>query len=373
MNIHFFVRTLNEKSGGGSHYNSIAYVRALRKAGHTVQAHVLYDAQDNAFPSDIQPVVHAGLGLSFLGERAYLARLLKEYERDADIFFLYAVEFAWGGGLYRKRGGTKPVVVYMDAYLASMGVTHPRAGFIGYRYKRFLWDKTIGLSDAKHVDRFLPCSPYIGEAYKQFGFPKNKFTVLPNIVPPPASTVSAKPSGAGPHILYVGRFTHDKGVDLLIDVLAERKFLGTLTLVGDGEMRGEIETAARKTGLCVEMPGWIPQGELGAYYGASDIFVHPARWPDPAPRGIVDALHHGLPVVVPDTGGGSWIAGSAGRVFKTGDKESLKEILYPIIDDAAARTRLAMAARGEAHKFEQAVVYPQLESILTAAIKNAHA
>ena len=372
MNIHFFVRTLNEKSGGGSHYNSIAYIRALRKAGHTVQVHVLYDAQDNAFPSDIQPVVHGGLGLSFLGERAYLARLLKEYEPEADIFFLYAVEFAWGGGLYRKRGGTKPVVVYMDAYLASMGMAHPRrAGFAWYRYKRFLWDKTIGLSDAKHVDRFLPCSPYIGEAYKRYGFPEDKFTVLPNIVPPPdAPAPVARGKGDGLRVLYAGRFTYDKGVDLLIGALSEKKFTGALKLVGDGEMRGAIETAAREAGLRVEMPGWIPQRELSAYYDAADIFVHPARWPDPAPRGIVDALHHGLPVVIPDTGGGSWIAGSAGRVFKTGDKESLAGALNPLIDDAAVRARLALAARGEAHKFEQAVVYPQLEGILKSAIAH---
>src|SRR3989344_4814175 len=118
MKVHFLVRTLNEATGGGSHYNSIAYIRALRKGGHSVEVHVLYPG-GNAFPVDISPIVHQGFGLGHLGERAYIAKLLRQYESEADIFFLYAVEFAWGGGVYRRTGGRVPVVVYMDSYLTS--------------------------------------------------------------------------------------------------------------------------------------------------------------------------------------------------------------------------------------------------------------
>jgi hypothetical protein len=152
MKIHFFVRTLDEATGGGSHYNSIAYMRALMAAGHTVVAHVMYDVPYNSFPEGITPIVHKGFGLSFLQERKLIAELLKQYENEADIFFLYAVEFAWGGGLYRRTGGKKPVVVFMDAYLSSMRRVKPKNFSLWlYQFKRLPWDKTIGLCRSPHT------------------------------------------------------------------------------------------------------------------------------------------------------------------------------------------------------------------------------
>jgi glycosyltransferase involved in cell wall biosynthesis len=369
MRIHFFVRTLDEKTGGGSHYNSIAYMRALKEAGHTVVPHVLYDAGNNSFPSDLQPIVHQALGKSFLEERAYLAELLKEYEKDADVFFLYAVEFAWSGGLYRREGGKTPVAVYMDAYLASMRVTHaPTWKAKWYQLKRWPWDKFVGLRDVAHVDRFLPCSPYIGEVYKRFGFPKDRFTTLPNIVPPPDEGVAARPNGM--NIIYVGRLTYDKGMDLLFTALKALNYDGTLTVVGDGEMRGYIEREKFSCGFSVDMKGWVPQREVARYYRAAGIFVHPARWPDPAPRAIVDALSCGLPVVVPDTGGSSWIAGEAGEVFTTGDIESLTRALKRCITDPVHLSGLAARASEQGKRFEKEAVLRQIEQILLEVTKS---
>ena len=108
MRIHFFVRTLNDATGGGSHYNSIAYIRALQAQGHLIKVHVFSNAPSNSYPEDITPLVHDGWGMSFRRSRAYLAELLHKYESEADAFFLYAVEFTWGGGLYRRTGGKVP-------------------------------------------------------------------------------------------------------------------------------------------------------------------------------------------------------------------------------------------------------------------------
>lgn len=368
MRIHFFVRTLDEKTGGGSHYNSIAYMRALKEAGHTVVPHVLYNAGNNNFPEDLEPIVHEALGKTFLEERAYLAELLRQYEKEADVFFLYAVEFAWSGGLYRRIGGKVPVMVYMDAYLASMRVTHaPTWKAKWYQFKRLPWDKLVGLRDAAYVDRFLPCSPYIGEVYKKFGFPKDRFTVLPNIVPVPEEGVAERP--AGMNIVYVGRLTHDKGIDLLLEALTRLDYKGTLTVVGDGETRSALEQARSSVPFSIDMKGWVPQKEVARYYRAADLFVHPARWPDPAPRAIVDALHCGLSVVVPDTGGSSWIAGKAGVVFRTGDVESLVEMLAPVLQDAPLRRNLSSWVLEEVKKFSQEAFLAKMHRILESVAR----
>ncbi len=369
MKIHFFVRTLNDEKGGGSHYNSIAFIRGLREQGHSVTVHVFSGQGGNHFPPDIEPILHDGWGLSFLKSRNYIAQLLKEYEADADAYFLYAVEFAWGGGLYRRRGGKTPVVVYMDAYLPSMNEVHyPTFKEKIYHYKRLPWDKTVGLLDARYIDRFLPVSSYIGNVYKKFGFPKDRFTVLPSIVPPPPPEVLASTSqknNDAVDILYVGRLIYDKGVDVLIDALGElREFSWRLTLVGDGDMRKSIEAQVAQSNLPIDIKGWVTREEVWEAYKKADLFVHPARWADPGPRSITDAMWCGVPAIVPDTGGSSGIAGKAGIVFKTGDKNSLKDALKSFLENPALREQLISHTRAEAERYEEHTVYPQLENIL---------
>ncbi len=369
MRVHFFVRTLNYKSGGGSHYNSMAYIRALRAHGHTVVVHVLYP-RGNDFPPDIEPVVHQGFGLGHFGERAYIAELLKQYESEADAFFLYSVEFMYGGGLYRRRGGAVPVLVYMDSCIPSLFTTNFEAMSWSswfYQFKRWPWDKTFGLRDARSVDRFLPCSPYIGETYIRFGYPKDSFTVLPNIV-----RNTARPRA--PHdarkltVLYVGRFALIKGVDMVVNAMVELKRFGArLVLVGDGEMRASLEQTIRDSGINASMPGWIPEGELGPHYEAADIFVHPTRCLDAAPRSVTEAVQWGLPAVVPDTGGAAWIAGKAGLVYRASSQKALTRALQELLESADLRAKLSLGAPAEGARFEEGVVYPQLEAALLKA------
>lgn len=373
MRIHFFLRSLNDSTGGGSHYNSLAFIRALRAHGHTVVVHVFYD-RGNAFPEDVQPIVHDGFGRGHLGERAYLAELLKESEPEADAYFLYAVEFAWGGGLYRRTGGKVPCVVYMDAYLSSMRRTHPRdLSMWWYQFKRLPWDKTIGLADANHIDQFLPVSGYIGDVYKEFGFPKDRFTILPSIVPPPPEAPLIVKDPSEVRVLYVGRLIYEKGLDLLIDALESlQQFPWKLVIVGDGPLRGEIEERVRTSGLPIDVKGWVTREEVWQAYHRADIFVHPARWSDPGPRSIVDALWCSLPVIVPDTGGSAWNAGDAGVVFKTGDLKSLTEALRTLLSDTDKRALLSKRAYTQAERFAESAIYPQLEGILLSAIQKAH-
>ena len=368
MRISFFVRTLNQAAGGGSHYNAIQYIRALRSHGHTVTVHVFYQ-QGNSFPEDIQPVVHEAYGFGLVKERDYLVQLLKELEKDSDVFFLYGVDFIWGGGKYRRLGGKIPCEAYLDAYLSSMGLVNTttlKAGW--YRYKRWFWDKTIGMNDAQHLDRFLPCSPYIGDVYKNFGFPRNRFVVLPNIVPNTTAGV-AQPHTAEDQIkvLYIGRLIYDKGIDLLVEALGKlSQFNVKLTIVGDGDLRPKVEELSRKYSLNVTMAGWVPQETVGAFYRDADIFVHPARYPDPAPRTIVDALSYSLPVIVPRKGGSAWIAGESGLVFENGDVHGLTQHLAQLLANTnSVRERLASKGIARAREFEEPIVYPQLEQALT--------
>jgi glycosyltransferase involved in cell wall biosynthesis len=167
MRIHFFVRSLNLQSGGGSNYNATSYIRYLQSRGHTVVVHS-FTSGNNKPPADISITEHDGQGNGFVSSQHVLCALLQKYENDADLYFLYGVDFTWGGGRYRAQGGSVPTVVYLDDYLESLGLT-TEGGFL-YHFKRVVWDKMFGLRLAKRVDMYMAVSPFVQDAYVQFGF-----------------------------------------------------------------------------------------------------------------------------------------------------------------------------------------------------------
>ncbi|MCA9235143.1 MAG: glycosyltransferase [Planctomycetales bacterium] len=77
-----------------------------------------------------------------------------------------------------------------------------------------------------------------------------------------------------------------------------------LVILGDGELRAEIETLIGRLGLAdaVQLPGFRQYGELPAYYGLARAFVHAStveQW------GLVvnEAMASGLPILVSTTCG----------------------------------------------------------------------
>ncbi|MCC6352719.1 MAG: glycosyltransferase [Verrucomicrobiae bacterium] len=105
----------------------------------------------------------------------------------------------------------------------------------------------------------------------------------------------------GKVLLYVGRISKEKDLDMLPDVgrvLADRGAGVSWAFVGDGPYREELQR---------RMPGAIFTGvltgaELGAAYASADLFVFPSTT-DTYGNVIVEACAAGLRVVVSDVGG----------------------------------------------------------------------
>jgi glycosyltransferase involved in cell wall biosynthesis len=372
MRIHFFVRTLNEKRGGGSTHNAISFIRALREKGHEITVHA-YSSYNNEPPADISLIQHSGERKGFVEANKFLSKILKESEKDADLFFLYGVDFTWGGGMYKKQAGATPTLVYLDTYLPSMNLMYSEASatFVfkstGYFLKRFFWDSVIGLQYAHHADHFFAVSPYVKEQFVRFGFPKEKFSVLTNFFDP-IIVSSSKVKHAGKiSMLYIGRFTYDKGCDLLLRVLSGlSNHQWQLRLVGGGPQRSAYEKYIKEAGLKsrVTLVSWSNKEELAKEYKNADVFVHPARWPEPFGRTVVEAMMYGVPVVVPRVGGAAWIAGDAGIEFTNGNVKELREAIEKLLSDASLRAKLGASGMIRARMFSKEEVIPQLEKTL---------
>ena len=78
-----------------------------------------------------------------------------------------------------------------------------------------------------------------------------------------------------------------------------------LLLVGEGELRGSLETLAQEMGVArhVRFLGSVPNDELWRYYAGADLFVLPSRL-ESWGTVMLESLACGTPVVATPTAGG---------------------------------------------------------------------
>ncbi|WP_376791090.1 glycosyltransferase [Thermoflexus sp.] len=118
---------------------------------------------------------------------------------------------------------------------------------------------------------------------------------------PPASLPPARW-----HLLYVGRFEHQKGVDLLIEALGNLR--GELEgvrvhMFGDGSLRHWVEGRLHFYNLqgMVHLYGYASPKDVVAMMKAVDYLLIPSRQ-ESIPMVFGDAMQCGLPVIATDVG-----------------------------------------------------------------------
>ena len=131
--------------------------------------------------------------------------------------------------------------------------------------------------------------------------------------------------------LYVGRLVEVKNIELLINVFNELPDLH-LDIIGFGILENYLKSIAKSN---ISFIGAVDNSDLGQYYQKSDVFILPSKsetW------GLVveEALNNGCPVIVSDRVGckDDLVTEETGLVFKSGDKEDLKNVITQITDIA---------------------------------------
>lgn len=197
------------------------------------------------------------------------------------------------------------------------------------------------------------------------GVPGERVHVVPNGVD---NTVFA-PRGRSPELMrqwglegsfvfgYVSNLDHYReGQELLIRAAVELRRRGvhaTALIVGDGRRRQLLEEVAAEVsaGDAVVFTGKVPHDQVLDYYALYDVFVVP-RVDERAARLVTplkpfEAMAMGVPVVVSDLPALREITGEGARgvSFRTGDVDSLTQVLAELADDPDRRRRVAEAAR----------------------------
>lgn len=210
--------------------------------------------------------------------------------------------------------------LYPDAFGAMLAARH--AGLplvVGARGSDLRVRDTISRRLTRPVlqaaRRILVVSEDLGRvAVRDYGADPAKIRAIPNGCDatifhpqPKADARDALGLDSGvPLIAYVGRLVPEKGLRELLDAtaaLAPRLPGLQLALVGEGPMRGELESRiAAMPGVRVHLPGAQGPQAVARWMAASDLVTLPS-YSEGHPNVLVEALACGRPVVATPVGG----------------------------------------------------------------------
>ena len=201
------------------------------------------------------------------------------------------------------------------------------------------------------------------EVVSMFKTPTSKVADIPNAVDPlkfegPVDTRAIREKWGVKEgerlITAVGRFTSQKGFDDLIRAYPAIKRsipASRLLLIGDGYMRGELESLAERVQVKenTTFAGFVSDAELVGALRSSDVVAVPSRF---EPFGIIalEAMASGVPVVVSRVGGLAEIVEDTvdGLEVEPNSPSSIAEATVKVLSDRELASRLAQKGREKA-------------------------
>jgi len=197
------------------------------------------------------------------------------------------------------------------------------------------------------VDLFIAPSEFIKDVFVNFGFDEKKIKVKYNFVP--VFGGSFKEDKEEEYVLYYGRLSPEKGVDILLEAAGELPDV-QLKIVGEGEQYQEIKHQIMERGLVnrVELLGFKAGSELRNLILGAKVIVIPSVWYENMPYALLEAMALGKIVLVSRIGGlGEVITNEEnGFSFEAGNVNGLKRRICQAISLPESKKRdMSKAAR----------------------------
>jgi glycosyltransferase involved in cell wall biosynthesis len=186
----------------------------------------------------------------------------------------------------------------------------------------------------------LAPSRFLRDAVASAGLPREKLRMLPNALAdtPP---MNSYPSSDG-HMLYAGRLSREKGVDVLMAV-ARRTPAIRYVIAGDGPLRLPLAASAPPN---VRFVGHQASGELAQLYADAVAVLVPSVWDENAPITVLEAMRAGRCVVATRLGGSPEMLEHGGGVLvPPADPETLADVVTLLWNDRDRAQRYGAAGR----------------------------
>jgi glycosyltransferase involved in cell wall biosynthesis len=228
-----------------------------------------------------------------------------------------------------------PRQVYLRCTLSK------RPGIIWWQYQRTI----AGNEDLRKYSTVTTASEYIKQLAVTNGVAEDRLSVIPYYTPCPDEVTSV----SGRSVLFVGRLTPEKGLDLLLDAMTRVPGAWHLNVVGDGiSMAAErARVATMKLSERVTFHGWLRGDALASAYRDAAVVVVPSRWPEPFGIVGIEAMAAARPVVAFGVGGiPEWlVTGEGGVLVAPQAVDQLAEGISRCLDDQVEANRMALRGR----------------------------
>jgi glycosyltransferase involved in cell wall biosynthesis len=185
------------------------------------------------------------------------------------------------------------------------------------------------------------------------------WNAVPPMEPPPPTLVETfrkQHRLTGPTILFGGRISEDKGIDVLLSAM-ERVLLGRpnagLLLTGDRDrLTAHLSKAAPAVQHAVRVTGWIPTGDMPLAYSASDVVTTPSIYLDAFNIMNLEAMAFGKPVVGTCFGGTPEIVldGVTGHIRNPIDTGVFAEAIIDLLQNPEIAQKMGEEGRRRARE-----------------------
>lgn len=291
--------------------------------------------------------------INFL-KTAWLAmRLGMASDRPALMHLVYLLEAAVIAG-WMKRDAVSHLHVHFGTNSAAVGLFAHRLSGIPWSFtvhgpEEFDRAPMLALREKAKSSSFIACVSSFGRSqfWRWIDFADwQKVKVIHCGLDQSFLEAPEKSAPLQPHLICIGRLSEQKGQMLLVEaahLLRQRGIDFTITLVGDGPLRRELEAAVARHGLqsSIIFAGWRSGAEVRNEIMNARALVLPS-FAEGLPVVIMEAMALERPVVTTYIAGipELVIDGECGWLVPAGDAETLADAMAEALSAPAERMRL---------------------------------
>ena len=246
-----------------------------------------------------------------------------------------------------------------------------------YKQSRFATTTIVGMlllhrslrTYIHQIDKYVTPSEFAKSKFVEAGFPSERMIVKSNFV----DRDPGIGSNSGGYALFVGRLSQEKGLITLLEAWKRNKDL-PLHIVGEGEIRQQLQTTAASFGLSkVQFFGKLEQEKVYEQMKGATVLVFPSEAYETFGMAIVEAYACGLPVVASRLGAMFEIVhdGRTGLHFWPGDADDLAaKVEWACLHPAEMREMGRNARKEYEERYTASRNYEMLLDIYKQAIQR---
>jgi len=221
---------------------------------------------------------------------------------------------------------------FKDSYLASFLVA-----------LEMFWHHRVLKIYEKNIKRYIAPSRFMKDTCVRFGVHESLITVLYNFI----DTAPKLVTKTGDYLLYFGRLSSEKGIDVLLKALSklDKKYILKIAGTGPDEVHLKKITEDLKLTQQVEFLGHLSGDEITEVVARSRAIIIPSVWLENMPFSLLESLAFGKVVIVSNIGGLAELI-----------KDGVNGFSYPAHDSNVLAQKIADLDKIDGSRISQAAI-----------------